>query len=58
MVLVNFGTFNVLKILDNLFSKQNPLNAETADVSKILKTVQRDLVFILNVLSEFSIHFS
>ena len=30
----------------------------TADVGKILKTVQRDLTFILNVISESSIHFS
>ena len=30
----------------------------TADVSEISKTVQRDLTFILNFLSEFSIHFS
>ena len=28
----------------------------TADVSKILKTVQRDLTFILNALSEYSIN--
>ena len=30
----------------------------TGDVSKILKTVQRDLTFILNVLSDSSIHFA
>ena len=30
----------------------------TADVSKISKTAQRDLTFILNVLSESSIHFA
>ena len=30
----------------------------TADVGKILKTVQRDLTFTLNVLSESSIHFA
>ena len=30
----------------------------TADVSKVSKTVQSDLNFILNVLSEFSICFS
>ena len=29
-----------------------------ADVNKILKTVQRDLTFILNILSESSIHFA
>ena len=30
----------------------------TADVSKISKTIQRDLTFILKVLSESSIHFA
>ena len=30
----------------------------TADVNEISKTVQRDLTFILNVLSESSIHFA
>ena len=30
----------------------------TADVSKISKTVLRDLTFILNAFSESSIHFS
>ena len=29
-----------------------------ADVNKISKTVQRNLTFILNVLSESSIHFT
>ena len=29
-----------------------------ADVNKILKTVQRDLTFTLNILSESSIHFA
>ena len=29
-----------------------------ADVNKILKTAQRDLTFILNILSESSIHFA
>ena len=29
-----------------------------ADVSKISKTVQPNLTFILNILSEFSIHFT
>ena len=29
-----------------------------ADVSKISKTVQSNITFILNILSEFSIHFS
>ena len=30
----------------------------TADIGEISKTVQRDLTFILKVLSESSIHFS
>ena len=54
MALVNFLTIVVLKILDNLFSMQNSLNANNSDLSEI---VQRDLIFILNVLSESSIHF-
>ena len=29
-----------------------------ADVNKILRIVQRDLTFILNILSESSIHFA
>ena len=29
-----------------------------ADVNKISKTVQRNLNFILNVLSEYNIHFT
>ena len=35
---------------------QNSLNAKTADVGKIRKTVQRDLTFIFDVLSEYAIH--
>ena len=54
MALVNFPTIVVLKILDNLFSMQNSLNANNSDLSEI---AQRDLIFILNVLSESSIHF-
>ena len=54
MALVNFLTIVVLKILDNLFSMQNSLNANNSDLSEI---AQRDLIFILNVLSESSIHF-
>ena len=30
----------------------------TVDVSKISRTAQRDFNFILNVFSEFSIHFA
>ena len=54
MALINFLTIVVLKILDNLFSMQNSLNANNSDLSEI---AQRDLIFILNVLSESSIHF-
>ena len=31
---------------------------EIADASKISKTVQPNLTFILNIVSEFSIHFT
>ena len=59
MTLVNFVTFIVLKILNNLFSRQNLLNSNNCWRSQISKTVSRDLTFlILNVLFEFSIHFS
>ena len=58
MALVNFVTFIVLKVLDNLFSMQSSLNANNCWRSKISKTVQRDLTFILNVLSESSIQFA
>ena len=47
MVLINFVTFVVFRILYNLVSMQNLL---TADVRKIWKTVQRDLIFIFEVL--------
>ena len=57
MALVNFVTFIVLKILVNFFSLQNYMQI-TADIGEISKTVQRDLIFILKVLSESSIHFS
>ena len=43
MNLVNFVTFVVLKILNNLVSMQNSLMQITADVSKISKTVQGSL---------------
>ena len=33
------------------------VNKITAGISKILKTVQRDLTFILHVLSEYDITF-
>ena len=50
MAMVNFLAFAVLKILNNLSSMQN--------YRKISQTVQRDLIFILNVPSESSIHFA
>ena len=55
MALVKFVTFVVLKILENLVSMQNLLNANNW---KIRKTVQPKFTFILNILSEFSIHFT
>ena len=55
MALVKFVTFVVLKILENLVSMQNLLNANNW---KIRKTVQPKFTFILNILSEFSIHFA
>ena len=57
MALVNFVMFVALKLLDNLFFMQNSLNANNS-WHKISKTVQTDLTFILNVLSESSIHFA
>ena len=56
MALINFVTFVVLKILDNLFSIQNSL--KSVDISQISKTAQGDLIFGLNVLSECGIDFS
>ena len=56
MTFAKFVTFVVLKILDNHVSMQNYLNQIIADASKILKYVQGNLTFILNVLSEPSIH--
>ena len=55
MALVIFLTFVVLKILDNLFSMNSLQMQIIADVKEISKTVE--LSFILNVLSEPSIHF-
>ena len=57
MALVNFVMFMALKILGNLVSMQNFLNAIT-DVNEISKSVQHDLNFILNVLSESTINFA
>ena len=63
MVLVKFVTFVVLKILGNLVSMQNSLNANNLrrklklfNLCDISKTVQSNLTFILNILSEFRIH--
>ena len=57
MVLVNFVTVLVLRILGNLVSLQNILIQITADVSTILKIVQHEFTFTLNVFLESSIHF-
>ena len=63
MVLVKFVTFVVLKILGNLVSMQNSFNANNLrrklklfNLCDISKTVQSNLTFILNILSEFRIH--
>ena len=58
MTLINFVAFVVLKILDNLFSIKALEMQITANISEISNTVQPDLTFILNVLSETRIHFS
>ena len=50
MDLVKFVTFVVLKIVGNLVSMKNSLNAKNDHVSKISKTVQSKLIFLLNVL--------
>ena len=50
MVLVNFVEFVVFKILFDLVSMQNLLNANTDDINKIRKTALPDLIFIFNVL--------
>ena len=47
MVLMNFVISVVFKILFNLVSMENLLNA---DISKFWKTVQRDLIFIFDAL--------
>ena len=55
MVLMNFVAFVVFKILLNLVSMQNLLNAN--NLSKIWKTVQGDLIFIFDVLLGSAIGF-
>ena len=57
MGLVNFIAFLLLKILYNLVSMKYFLNAITGDINKILKSVQSDLTFIYDVLSELRIGF-
>ena len=52
MTLVKIVTFVVLKILDNLIGQV------IANVRKILKTIKRNVTFILNVISESSIYFA
>ena len=54
MILINFVAFVVFKILLNAVSMQNLINA---DMSKIWKTVQRDVIFIFNVLLGSAIAF-
>ena len=58
MTLLNFVTLVVLKILTISFPCKVIKMQITSDVSKISKTVQSDLTFILNVLSESSILFA
>ena len=59
MTLINFMTLVVLKILDYLVFMQNSLKMLiTADVSKLSKTVQPELTFNLNVISESRVHFA
>ena len=50
MALINVLAFVVLKMLLNLVFVLTPLFV-TADVSKVSKSVQSNIVFILNVLS-------
>ena len=50
MVLINFVAFVVFKILLNLVSMQNLLNANNCWHKQNLETVQRDLIFFFDVL--------
>ena len=54
MVLMNFVAFVVFKILYNLVSMQSLL---AGDISKIQKTVQRDLIFIFDIILGSGISF-
>ena len=57
MVLVNFVAFLLLKILYNLVSMKYLLNANNRWHKLNLENVQRDFVFIFDVLSESRIGF-
>ena len=57
MVLMNFAIFVVFKILLNLVSMQSLLNTNNSDMSEIWKTVQRDLIFIFDVVLVSAIGF-
>ena len=50
MVLMDFVAFAVLNISLNLVSMQNLLNANNYWHKQNLRIVQRDLIFILNVV--------
>ena len=59
MALVNIVTFVVLKKHCSISFPCKTLYMQiTADVTETLKAAQRDLTFISNVLSEFSIYFA
>ena len=59
MTLINFVTFVVLKVLDNLFFMQNSLNANNCWRKQNFENyLQHNFTFILNLLSESSIHFA
>ena len=55
MVLVKFVAFVLFEVVS--FSCQTLWMQITADVGKILKTVQRDLKFIFDELSEYDTNF-
>ena len=52
MALINVLVNLILKILQNLVFVQNFCSQVTARVSKSSKSVQRDITFILNLLSD------
>ena len=57
MVLMNFVEFVVFKILLDLVSMQNILNATNCWYKQICKTIQRHLTFIFDVLLGSAIGF-